>query len=149
MKGHESFKTLWLKVMCNLFYHLSPTIRNLSFSMHCFKSFLCIFYFTFITKWLCEIMMVYNLWPLQNLHSILRLPFSFLSSLTNYSLFFTLSPQLYSITWRSELARSKLKQEVVSCKPYLLYCPIFGPSYLSYFFTFTFLQTWLCFLSHF
>jgi hypothetical protein len=80
MRGCESFKTIWLRVLCFVFYHLSTITRKFSYSISFFFSFLSVaFFVSSMTKWLCdEIMLVYSLWALQNVHSILKLPFMFL-----------------------------------------------------------------------
>ncbi len=132
-----------------MFSFLPPTNYKRAFIFYLlfFLLVLCFFLVASMTKWLCyEIMQVYNLWPLQNLHWVLKLPFMFLVISHYLLLVFSPCDLNFKSMWNNECVKNKLKQEVTSCKPYLLSANIW-PS-LSFLFLVSHLSpilTWILF----
>ncbi len=150
MRGCESFKTIWLRILCSLFYHL-PTTRELSFSICCFFSFFCVFFLS--PLWQNDYVMKYCKFTAYDLCKIfiqfLSYLSCFLSFLINYSLFSHLVTSTLNQCEIMNVWKTSWNKRSQVASP-IYYQPTFDLPYLSYFLFFTFHQSWLgfCFSLH-
>jgi len=152
MRGCENFKTIWLRVLCSHFYHLSQLQESFHFIFVIFSPFYVLLFQSPI--WQNDYVMKLCKFTIDDLCKIFIEFLSYLSCLwsflTNYSLFFHLVTSTLNQCEKMNVWKVSWNKRLQVTSP-IYYHPTFDLPCLSYFLFFTFHQSWLgfCFSLHF